>query len=147
MLKKITTSLLVLIIIFSFAGCRTISNDQATKEKIINLGKTEDNVYTNDFFNMTVKIPDKWVVATDEEKMEVIKKGKEVISGDDKSKDEALNLSELRTVYLLMVSEKGLNVQADSNPNFMVLAEKLSFFQGVKNGKDYLIEVRKQYKT
>lgn len=46
-----------------------------------------------------------------------------------------------------MTSEKGMNVQAESNPNFMALAEKLSFFQGVKNGKDYLNEIRKQLKA
>ncbi|MBU3127430.1 hypothetical protein [Clostridium tagluense] len=164
MYKKATACLLTLLLAFSFVGCSKPSTKEVTKEipksitkevpkevakdKQLTLGKNEGNLYTNDFFKMNINIPDKWIVATDEEKTEVLKLGKEVISKDDKSKAKELDLSELRTVYLLMTSQKGLKVQSTTaNPNFIVIAEKLSFFQGVKDGANYLGQVKKQLKT
>ncbi|MBZ9632926.1 hypothetical protein [Clostridium sp. FP1] len=163
MYKKATACLLTLLLAFSFVGCSKTSTKEVAKEvpksitkevpkevakdKLLTLGKTEGNVYTNDFFKMNINIPDKWIVATDEEKTEVLKLGKEVISKDDKSKAKELDLSELRTVYLLMTSQKGLKVQSTANPNFIVIAEKLSFFQGVNDGANYLGAVKKQLKT
>lgn len=143
MYKKLTSGLLILLLAFSLAGCKKI----ATKDQIISLGKSEGNVYSNDFFNMTITIPDKWVVATDDEKMEVIKVGQEVIAGDDESKAKKLDLSVLKSVYLLMASEKGMKVQSTSNPNFITVAEKISLAQGVKNGTDYLEAVKVQLKA
>lgn len=37
-------------------------------DKKIDLGKSEGNIYKNEYFNMTINIPDKWIVATDDEK-------------------------------------------------------------------------------
>ncbi|MGH4126089.1 MAG: hypothetical protein ACREV6_24550 [Clostridium sp.] len=163
MYKKITACLLTLLLAFSFAGCSKTSTKEVAKDvpksvtkevakevandKILTLGKNEGSVYTNDFFKMSINMPAKWLIATDEEKIAVLKLGKEVISKDDKNKAKQLDLSELRTVYLLMTSEKGMKAQSTSNPNLMVVAEKLSFFQGVSNGADYLAEVKKQLKT
>ena len=159
MYKKITTFALTLLLAFSFAGCSRTSTKEVAKtvpkavtkevakDKQLTLGKNEGNVYTNDFFKMDITIPDKWIVATDEEKTEVLKQGKEVVSKDDKTKAKQMDLSTLRTVYLLMTSQKGLKVQSTPNPNFIVIAEKLSFFQGVNDGSKYLGEVKKQLKT
>ena len=147
MIKKVISCLLILLLAFSFAGCSTTSTKEVAKDKVISLGKNQGNVYTNDFFNMTINIPEKWVVATDEEKNALINKGAEIVAGDDKSKAKQIDLAKLRTVYLLVISAKGMQVQAVDNPNFMVIAEKLSFFQGVKNGSGYLGEVKKQLKT
>lgn len=171
MFKKVTSGLLIILLAFSFAGCSKTSDKKETKEEtkaetkavtkevakeetkeetkdqIISLGKNEGNVYSNDFFNMTVTMPDKWVVATDEEKMEVLEVGKEVIAGEDKSKAEEIDLSAAKSVYLLMISEKGLKDKSASNSNFIVVAEKISLSQGVKDGADYLEAVKGQLKS
>jgi hypothetical protein len=151
MFKRVSSCALILLLVFSFAGCGKKSNKELTKEvakdKIITLGENKGNVYTNDFFKMTINMPDKWVVATDEEKTEVLNLGKEIVAGDDKDKAKQLDLSTLRSVYLLMISEKGLQVKSAGNPNFMVLAEKLSFLQGINNGSDYLASIKKQLKS
>lgn len=145
--KKIVSFLLILSLAFSFAGCNTKSTKEVTKSAAITLGTNKGNVYTNDFFKLTINIPDKWIVATDAEKTKIIEAGKEIVAGDDKDKAKQIDLSAEKSVYLLMVSAKGLQVQSTNNPNFIVIAEKLSFFQSVKTGADYLAEIKKQLKT
>ncbi|MBC8062958.1 MAG: hypothetical protein H7Y18_20190 [Clostridiaceae bacterium] len=147
MFKKVISCFLVLLLSFSFVGCKNNSTKAVSKDKIISLGKNEGNVYSNDFFNMTIKIPDKWVVATDDEKKSLIEKGSEIVAGEDKTKAKQLDLAKLRTLYLLVISSKGTQVQSVDNPIFMAIAEKISFFQGVKNGAGYLAEVKKQLKA
>jgi len=80
---------------------------------------------------MTVQIPKGWKISTDEEKKKLLNAGKQVIAGDDKLEKTKLDLSELRTVYLLMTSKYGTQKQSINNPNFMSMAEKLSLLQGV----------------
>jgi hypothetical protein len=162
MFKKVISGVLIVLLSMSFAACgksakdevdkgtvsgsETSSTDKKVKEESdekINLGKTEGREYINDFFDMKIKVPDNWIIATDEEKQAIVDTGKQVVTGDDEKKSKEYDLSLERTVYLLVTSEKGMNVQDITNPNFMTLAEKISFFQGVKDGKDYLEEVKK----
>ena len=149
--KKTISSFLILLLVFSFVGCNSTSTKKVTKaitkSSAITLGTSKGNVYTNDFFKLTLNIPDKWVVASDEDKNKVIEAGEKIVVGDDKAKAKQIDLSLVKSVYLFMVSAKGLQVQSTNNPNFMVIAEKLSFYQGVKTGADYLVEVRKQLKA
>lgn len=159
MFKKVTSGFLIVLLAFSFTGCSKTSDKEETKEttkevtkeqakeQIINLGKNEGNVYSNDFFNMTITMPDKWVVATDEEKMAVLEVGKEIIAKEDESKAEQIDLSAAKSLYLLMISEKGLKDPSTSNSNFIVVAEKISLAQGVKDGSDYLEAVKEQLKS
>jgi hypothetical protein len=161
MFKKLISSILLVSLAMSFSACGKSSKDEVGKgtvsstssteaknsksDKKIDLGKSEGNVYKNEYFNMTINIPDKWIVATDDEKNALIQKGKQVIASDDKNKQKQVDYSLEKTVYLLVTSEKGLSVNDTSNPSFMALAEKLSLMQGVviSDGKGYLEQVKK----
>lgn len=166
---------LALCFVFSFAGCGNINKEEVGKGTITNsessagsststgtstsagtdsndngkkldFGTNEGDVYKNDFFGLTVKLPKGWKVASDEEKQKVIDAGTAVVAGDDKSKKTQMELGELKTVYLLMTSKLGLQSQEPSNANFMTMAEKVSLLQGIKKGDDYLGYVKKQLK-
>ena len=161
MLKKLISSILIVSLAISFSACGkspknevdkgTLSTTSKTEakdsksDKKIDLGKNEGNVYKNEYFNMTINMPDKWKVATDDEKNALIQTGKQVISDNDKNKEKQIDYSIEKTVYLLVTSEKGLSVNDTSNPSFMAIAEKLTLMQGVviSDGKGYLEQVKK----
>lgn len=161
MLKKLISSILIVSLAISFSACGKSPKDEVDKgtvsttskteakdsksDKKIDLGKSEGNVYKNEYFNMTINIPDKWIVATDAEKNALMQKGKQVVADNDKDKQKQFDYSLEKTVYLLAISEKGLSVKDTSNPNFMTIAEKLDSMQGavISDGKGYLEQVKK----
>lgn len=161
MLKKVISGVLITVLSLSFVACGKSAKDEVDKgtisssdkstvskdDKKLDAGAVEGREYKNEFFGMTVKLPDNWVIASDEEKQAILDGGKEVAAGGDENKEKLYDLSLQRTVYLLVTSQKGMSVQDITNPSFMTLAEKLSFFQGVKDGKGYLEEVKKQLKA
>ncbi|KNY29664.1 hypothetical protein [Pseudobacteroides cellulosolvens] len=112
-------------------------------DKKLDLGKNEGDTYKNDYFGLSVKLPKGWKVASDEEKKQVLNMGKQVVAGDDKAKQAEVELAEAKSVYLLMVSKIGMNQQSYDNGNFMIMAEKLSFLQGINKGSQYLEHVKK----
>jgi len=160
-LKKLISSILIVSLAISFSACGkspkkevdkgTVSTTSKTEDKDsksdkkIDLGKSEGNIYKNEYFNMTINIPDKWVVATDEEKDAMIQVAKQAVADNDKAKEKQLDYSLEKTVYLLATSQKGLSVNDTSNPMFMAMAEKLDLMQGVviSDGKGYLEQVKK----
>ncbi len=120
-----------------------------TTDKKLDLGKNEGDTYKNDYFGLSVKLPKDWKVSSDEEKKQVLDMGKQVVAGDDKTKQAQVELAEKKSVYLLMLSKVvktdialGSDYKFDSG-NFMVMAEKLSFLQGINKGSDYLDYVKK----
>jgi hypothetical protein len=168
MLKKLISSILIVSLTLSFSACGKIAKQEVDKgtvsttsspeakdsgtekkdtssSKKIDLGTSEGSVYKNEYFNMTITIPDKWIVATDAEKNDLIQKGKQVVAPNDKDKQKQMDYSLEKTVYLLATSEKGLAVNDTTNPNFIAIAEKLNFAQGVvvSDGKAYLEQVKK----
>lgn len=166
MFKKVISGILITVLSLSFVACgksakeevdkgtisgsetSTVGKDEKDKnDKKIDAGEVEGREYKNKFFGMTIKLPSNWIIATDEEKQAIVDSGKQVAAAGDENKEKQYDMSLERTVYLLVTSQKGLNVQDITNPSFMTLAEKLSFFQGVKDGKGYLEEVKKQLKA
>ncbi|HEY9060067.1 MAG TPA: hypothetical protein VIO64_06130 [Pseudobacteroides sp.] len=119
--------------------------DDSTGKKL-DLGKNEGDTYKNEFFGLSMKLPKDWKVSSDEEKQKVLNAGKEAIAGDDKSKQTQLDLADLKSVYLLMVSKIGMTNQSYDNGNLMIMAEKLSLLQGVNKGSQYLEYVKKGLK-
>lgn len=160
-LKKLISSILIVSLAMSFLACGkspknkvdkgTVSTTSKTEDKDsksdkkIDLGKSEGNIYKNEYFNMTINIPDKWIVATDDEKNALIQIGKQVVADNDKDKQKQIDYSLEKTVYLLATSQKGLTVSDTSNSMFMALAEKLDLMQGVviSDGKGYLEQAKK----
>ena len=134
---KILELMLVMATLITVVGCAKLT------EKSIDLGTMNGTTYSNDYFNMTIEIPENWTILSEDEKKDLMNKGMEIVAGDDKDFEEALKNNEYRNVYLISTYKYPLNTETTSNANFMSTAEKLSFFQGVKNGKDYLEEAKK----
>lgn len=109
-----------------------------SKDKEVDLGSVSNGVYKNDYFGVTVNLPQDWEVQDAEVMKEIMEVGKDVIADGDETKKKQLDVAELKTLNLLMVSQYPLG-EVEPNPNVIVLAEKVSKLQGIKTSKDYLL--------
>lgn len=134
--KKISILLIVLILAIAISGC----NQKASIEKVINLGEWEENTYKNDYFGMTLVIPEEWTILTQEEVDYITSLGQEQISENNEELAENIDYSLERTLHFVYSYKYPLNYIEEFNPNFISLAENLSLIAGiaVKTGSDYL---------
>lgn len=115
---------------------------QDEKQKF-DYGKIENNQYINDFFNISVDIPEDWFIQNEEQIKEMQKMGRELVVGDNEQLNAAIKVSEINTANLLSVNKYELGAPVDFNPSFGLIAENLSHAPGVKKGSDYLFQVRR----
>jgi len=132
-LKYVSLSFLLLL---SF-GC---SNNS---EKAIDFGKFENGFYTNTFFNLSVQIPDSWYVMDDESRIALMKKGKQIVAGNDKNLNAAFNAADLQNLNLLTTNESPPGSAVYTNPSFIILAESIKHAPGIVKGSDYHFHTRK----
>ncbi len=122
----------------------TEASEKPDVDEKLDLGINDGDIYKNSYFGLSVKLPIDWKIATEEDLKQVMDKGKDLVAGDDESKKVELDLAELNTVYLLMLSKAEMTGQTYKNGNFMIMAEKLNFLQGISKGSQYLESVKKQ---
>lgn len=106
-------------------------------------GKVADNVYSNSYFNCTMKIPKGWVVRDEETTAQLHESVKKKFDETNQELKQALDASEINSANLLGISKFDLEAPSASNPNMMIIAENISSNTGVKTGRDYLIAGKK----
>ena len=131
------------LVIFSFLVFASISCNFVGKPENFDYGRVENDVYLNNYFDLKIKLPSKWVVLSREQLDALVNRGKQIIAGDDKKKDALLKVSEINTAYLLGVFQYELGSAVESNPNIMIVAENVKLFPGIKSGSDYLYQSKK----
>jgi hypothetical protein len=136
--KKTFTLILLIATIFS---CQTNG-----KPKGFDNGKVENNIYNNSFFNFKVELSPEWIVQSKEQTENLAKAGKELVVGDDDNLKAIIKASEINSAYLLTVFQYEVGSAVSYNPGFTLVAENLKLVLGIKNGGDYLFEVRKLLK-
>jgi len=126
-----------------FLAIFTISCSNSNKPKDFDYGSVVNNKYTNSFFDMEISLPSDWVVQTKEQTENLVKQGKEIVAGDDKNLKAVLNASEINSANLMVMFQFEVGAAVEYNPNFMLVAENIKNFPGIKNGSDYLYQARK----
>ncbi|MDR6723383.1 hypothetical protein J2W91_001835 [Paenibacillus amylolyticus] len=121
------------------------ATETATEDNTQNveLGKTEKGSYNNDYFGVSLKFPEEWEFQDAAGMNQLTSASSEAIAGDDATKKKQLELSQEKTLNLLMASELPLGGQ-QVGPSAMAIAEKVSLLQGIRTGKDYL-EATKEF--
>ncbi|WP_128103094.1 MULTISPECIES: hypothetical protein [Paenibacillus] len=109
----------------------------------VELGTTEKGSYNNDYFGVSLKFPEAWEFQDAAGMNQLTSASSEAIAGDDATKKKQLELSQEKTLNLLMASELPLGGQ-QVGPSAMAIAEKVSLLQGIRTGKDYL-EATKEF--
>lgn len=122
-------------------GCGDGSNQAVVAE--IGYGELADNAYTNDYFGVTVPVPEDWHAQDRKAIEEMEKAGGDVIAGDDASLRASMEAAEQNTLTLLSVFEQPMGAPVDFNPSVNIIAEKVSQFPGIKTGDDYIFHSKK----
>ncbi|WP_157972893.1 hypothetical protein [Aureibaculum luteum] len=112
-------------------------------------GKVEENTYTNDFFGLTMEIPDGWHVQDQETQKILQNEGANAIGGEKLAK--AIKAAEITSANLLMASQFDLATYQDPkvlNSNFTLVAENLGISSAtIKDGDAYLEVSKKQFRN
>jgi hypothetical protein len=120
-------------------GCRNFSKIPDGFDN----GKTENGIYTNNYFGIEVTVPAKWIVQSKAQIDSIFNTGNMILEERNKEPDSDLKKVETKTPILLMA----FKYPADSaiagyNPYFMITAEKFDPLSGIKTGVDYLANER-----
>ncbi|KOY15840.1 hypothetical protein [Paenibacillus xylanivorans] len=114
----------------------------ADNSKDVELGTTEQGSYNNDYFGVSLKFPEAWEFQDGDGMNELTSASSEAIAGDDETKKKQIELSQAKTLNLLMASQYPLD-GGQVGPSAMAIAEKVSLLQGIRTGKDYLEATKK----
>jgi hypothetical protein len=87
--------LIILILFLSlYLGCKKKASDE------IGYGEIKEGKYFNEYFNMSIQIPDKWDVQSQAAQKELMDQGTSIMVGDDKNLKAIVKASEMQTVNL-----------------------------------------------
>ncbi|WP_235775632.1 MULTISPECIES: hypothetical protein [Paenibacillus] len=134
MKKKVgLLSMVLLLILLMTTAC-------ARKEKELSLGVTESGSYTNDYFGVSLHFPTDWTYQDADQMNELVDEGAEHFNfgaKDNEDKEKIIKMLQAKTLNLLVVSKFPLDAD-ETGPSLIAYAEKVSMFQSIKNGTDYL---------
>lgn len=133
-MKKTKSAIIVLLLVVL-----TFSTSCKSK-KTISMGKMDGNTYKNDYFGLSLEIPNGWIIASDEEKAALTNTSKELIANGDENLKKDFDLAKVKTLNLVYSFKHPLNYTGGFNSNFFCVAENLSLINSltVKSGADYL---------
>jgi hypothetical protein len=114
-----------------------------SKPKSFDYGRVENNKYVNSYFSFEMNVPSQWIVQTKEQMENIANEGKNLVAGDDAKMKAALNAADVNSANLLSVFQYERGAAVEYNPSIALVAENIKNFPGIKNGSDYLFQVRK----
>lgn len=101
-------------------------------------GKIENGVYSNNYFDFKIPVPDKWSVQSKDEVRQLQKQGEDALAGSNSELREKIQAANVQTAILLTVFRNTPSTNlGEFNSSFIILAENLGN-SGVKEAKDYL---------
>jgi hypothetical protein len=115
-------------------------------KKAIDFGMFEAGEYTNTFFDLMLSIPDSWHVLDPESRLEIMKRGGEIVAGENKRLKAAIKAADLQSINLLTAYEHPPGAAVTTNPGIMLIAEKVMHAPGIKRGSDYHYHAKKLMK-
>jgi hypothetical protein len=136
---------IVLFIAVALTACN--KSKPIEEQEGFDYGKVENGLYTNKFFKVQMAVPQGWRVQSQEQAKAIMKEGADVVAGENENMKAAIKASEVNTANLLTVFQHDPGAAVQYNPNFMLVAENLKAFPGVKTGKEYLFQTRKMLAT
>lgn len=115
----------------------------ASAQSAVDPGTIQDGTYINPGFAFSYKYPKDWVVHGKATNDRIKELGKEKVVESGALSETTAEVSIKNTHYLLTVFRHQLGTPGITfNPAVLILAENVSHAPGVKNGKDFLLNVR-----
>ena len=137
-MRRPQIALLAAFLAIGVLACGDEEAPVATDSSVVSEG-----TYTNEYFGLTLSIPDGWFVASRDTQQSMSELGKKLVAGDDATLEAVVEQSQKNTFQLLTVSEFEVGAAVDFNPTLILVAERVSHMPGVKSGRDYLFHARK----
>lgn len=117
-------------------GCQGKPADEPV-DALVDKGTVANGVYTNKYFNFSIKLNENWHVADEQTQSQLEEAGSEVVEQSNKKLAKQLKASEINTMNLLTVSAEELGQQAPTG-TLIIAIERLPPSSGVDMGKEYL---------
>ena len=137
-MNQVKSILALLIATMAFSsGCDRKASDE------IDFGTVKNSTYQNDYFGLSIQVPDDWSIQDQESQKRLMDLGGKVIAGEDKILSAVLKASELQTVNLLAAFKHPIGAPVPYNPSIMCIAERIRNMPGIKRGKDYHFHSKK----
>ena len=127
----------------AFFGLMNCNGQASNLPNNFDYGSIHPTKYINKFFKIEIPINPEWVVQTDEQVRNLSEVGKDIISGDNEDLKSIVEAAEVNSAYLLTVFKYEVGAAVEFNPSYMLLAENISGFPGIKTGDDYLFHAKK----
>jgi hypothetical protein len=104
---------------------------------------TEDGIYINPGFGFSYKYPKGWVVHGEATNERIRELGRQRAEESGKLSKEGAEVAINNTYQLLTLFRYAVGTPGIAfNPAILVMAENVAYAPGIKNGKDYLFNVR-----
>jgi hypothetical protein len=119
-------------------GIRAAPQTPPHAPKPIDLGRVEAGKYVNDFFGLSLSIPQGWAVQGATEKQVIMKHGRETVETNaDERKKAGMEAAVARSAFLLSLTKYPLDPPpVDFNAHFGLIAERIPTAV-IKTGSDY----------
>lgn len=132
---------LILLVSFFLVGCGEKPENKALDE--ISYGTIVDGVYSNEYFDMSIKVPENWIVQNQASQKELMEVGSNLIAGDDANLKVIMKEAEKQTVNMFSFFKFEQGAPVGFNPSVISVAERVTNMPGIKKGSDYLFHVKK----
>lgn len=123
-------------------GCNL--KDYTEMPEDFDLGFTENNVYTNDYFKLKMNLPDDWALQSKEDLEALMQLGETFY--EDESMKKLIKASDVRSATLLGMFKYPLDSIVTFNPSFLMLAENIRIDPRIKTGEGYLKQAKSMMK-
>lgn len=123
----------------------TIAANCFSQSKLVDFdyGRIENSTYLNSYFNFEIAIPADWIVQNKEQMESLKKAGTDLVVGDNTNLKAAFKATEINSANLLFVYQYERGAAVEYNPSFLMVAENIKDFPGIKTGSDYLFQARR----
>ncbi len=120
-----------------------VSCNNTGKPVDFDYGHVENGIYSNTYFDVSINLPQNWVVQSQEQTDKMVEQGSDLIAGEDENMKTVLKASEVNVANLLSAFQYEYGSAVDYNPSIVINSENIKNFPGIKNGADYLFQAKK----
>jgi hypothetical protein len=134
-MSRLPISIVLSLLIF------VLSNLTAASE--ITYGTISNNIYKNDYFSMSMDVPQGWSVQSKAAMKQLMNQGSDLVAGDDQNLKAVMKQSEKQTINMFVFLKYEQGTPVSFNPSIVAVAERVSHMPGIKRGADYFFHVRR----
>jgi hypothetical protein len=109
----------------------------------ITYGTISNNIYKNDYFGMSMDVPQGWSVQSKAAMKQLMDQGSDLVAGDDQNLKAIMKQSEKQTVNMFVFFKYEQGTPVTFNPSIVAVAERVTHMPGIKRGADYFFHVRR----